>query len=171
MIKIYIAPVRVDDETSMQTRISLSSLIQNGGRKLICDFSNTQFLSASGVEAFANSGKMLMHLGGELGICWARPNLQTMFEEANLAKYVKFYNLEESINIYVIRELVEHFDSYEDVKDIITRREGDITIIEIFLLFASDSTMGEVQQTITLLKEKIEKQIQKSRVIIIANGI
>ena len=170
MIKIYITPVVVDGETAIQTRIALLALIQSGARKVVCDFSHTEVMSPSGVEAFANAGKLLRKIGGELGICWARPNIQALFAEGKLANGVRFYNVEESITICAIRELVKHFDLYEDVRDISTRREGNVTIIEIYLLFASDSTMGEVQQTMMLIGQDVEKQIQNSRVVIIANA-
>lgn len=170
MIKIYLTPAGIEGENVMQTRIALLSLIRGGARKVICDFSHTEVISRSGVDEFANVGKMIQKTGGELGICWARPHLRAMFEHAELLQSVKFYNLEESITISAMYELVRHFDRYEDIRDISTRREGDMTIIEIYLLFDSRSTMGEVQQSITVIKLDIEKKIQNSRVLIIANA-
>lgn len=170
MIKIYVVPAVVDGDNVTQIRIDLLALIQDGARKVICDFSRTELLSANGVKVFAHAGKMLMNLRGELGICWARPHFPTLFSKAGFDGHVRFYDLEESITISAMRELVCYFDRYEDVREISTRRDGNITIIEINLLFASDSTMGEVQETMDAIGQEIEKKIKDSRVVMIANA-
>ena len=170
-MKIYIVPALVDGENVTQVKIDLLALIQDGARKVICDFSRTEVLSSAAIKVFADAGKMLMNLRGELGICWARPHVPEVFSRAGLAEYVKFYDLEESINISAMYVLVHYFDRYEDIREITTRREGKITIIEIGLLFASDSTMGEVQETMNLIRQEIETKIKDSRVVIIANAV
>lgn len=169
-MKIYVVPALVDGENVTQIKIELLALIQDGARKVICDFSRTEVLSSSAIKIFADAGKMLMNLRGELGICWARPHVPGLFSGAGVTEYVKFYDLEESINISAMYVLVQYFDRYEDIKEIATRRDGKITIIEIGLLFASDSTMGEVQETMDLIGQEIESKIKDSRVVMIANA-
>ena len=169
-MKIYVVPALVDGENVTQIKIELLALIQGGARKVICDFSRTEVLSPRAIKIFADAGKMLMNLRGELGICWARPHVPGLFSGAGGDEYVKFYDLEESINISAMYVLVQYFDRYEDIREITTRRDGQITIIEIKVLFASTSTMGEVQETMDVIQQEIETKIKDSRVVIIANA-
>ncbi|PKG32760.1 cation diffusion facilitator family transporter [Methanoregula sp.] len=78
--------------------------------------------------------------------------------------------LEEELQLVVMRELAGHFDRYEQVHAIRSRRSGGSIYIEIFLEFPGDMRMSEVQEIMDRMKESLEEKIPKSSVNIIPTG-
>jgi ferrous-iron efflux pump FieF len=74
--------------------------------------------------------------------------------------------LDEELQIVILRELARHFDSYEALHGVRSRRSGSHVFIEIFLEFHMDKKMSEVQPVIDELRRSIESQIQGSRVTV-----
>ncbi len=75
--------------------------------------------------------------------------------------------LEEELQLVVVRELAEHFDGYEQLHGVRSRRSGGSIYIEIFLGFAGTMQMSEVQDEINRMKKSIEAKIPRSSVNII----
>ncbi len=75
--------------------------------------------------------------------------------------------LEESLQLIILRELASHFDEYEALHGIRSRRTGGNTYIEIFLEFEDERKMSEVQQIIDSIKIDLEQKIQDSHVVIV----
>lgn len=75
--------------------------------------------------------------------------------------------LEEELQLVVIKELADHFDQYEQLHTIRSRRSGGNIYIEIFLEFPCDIRMSDVQDTIDAIKQSLEAKISKSSVNII----
>ncbi|MDD1695152.1 MAG: cation-efflux pump [Methanoregula sp.] len=75
--------------------------------------------------------------------------------------------LEEELQLVVIRELADHFDRYEQVHAVRSRRSGGNIYIEIFLEFQGDMRMSDVQDTMDAMKQSLEVKIPKSSVNII----
>jgi len=78
--------------------------------------------------------------------------------------------LEEELQLVVMRELAGHFDRYEQVHAVKSRRSGGSIYIEIFLEFQGDMRMSEVQGIMDRMKQSLEEQIPKSTVSIIPTG-
>lgn len=74
--------------------------------------------------------------------------------------------LEESDQLSILRELTRHFDDYEFLHGIRSRRSGSNVFIEILLEFDADKKVGEVQAVIDHLRRSIEEKVQNSRVTI-----
>ena len=74
--------------------------------------------------------------------------------------------LDEELQIIILRELARHFDSYEALHGVRSRRSGSHVFIEIFLEFDPDKKMADVQPVIDRLRQSIEEQIQGSRVTV-----
>lgn len=74
--------------------------------------------------------------------------------------------LEEESQIIIMRELARHMDDYENLHGIRTRRSGSLVFIELFLEFAREKTVGEIQSVIDHLIAQLEKSIPGSRVAI-----
>jgi len=74
--------------------------------------------------------------------------------------------LDEGLQIVILRELARHFDSYEALHGIRSRRSGSHVFIEIFLEFHGDKPMSAVQPVIDQLRRGIESQIPHSRVTV-----
>lgn len=74
--------------------------------------------------------------------------------------------LEEESQMIILRELARHFEEYDALHGIRSRRAGSHVFIDIFLEFASEKTMAEVQPVIDRLRRSIEQHIQGSYVAI-----
>lgn len=74
--------------------------------------------------------------------------------------------LEESHQILILRELSRHFHEYEALHGIRSRRSGAHVFIEVFLEFAPERPVGEVQEVVNRLRRAIEERIRGSRVTI-----
>jgi divalent metal cation (Fe/Co/Zn/Cd) transporter len=69
-----------------------------------------------------------------------------------------------------MKKLVEHFDEYESVHKIRTRRSGSQIYIEVFLGFNAELTMGEIQKKIDPLSKAIQDAFIGAEVAIIASS-
>ena len=74
--------------------------------------------------------------------------------------------LEETSQVFILRELARYFNEYEALHGIRSRRSGSHVFVEIFLEFAAEKTVGEVQEVVNRLRRNIEHAIQGSRVTI-----
>lgn len=75
--------------------------------------------------------------------------------------------LEESLQLVILRELASHFDEYEALHGIRSRRTAGNTYIELFLEFEDERKMSEIQRTIDSIKADLEQKIQGSYVVIV----
>ena len=74
--------------------------------------------------------------------------------------------VEEESQLIILRELVRFFNDYENIHGIRTRRAGGQVFIDLFLEFAPDKTVAEVQSVIDRLTECLEKAIPGSHIAV-----
>ncbi len=74
--------------------------------------------------------------------------------------------LEEESQIIILRELAHHFNEYDALHGIRSRRSGSHVFIDILLEFAPEKTIAEVQPVIDTMRSNLEKHIQGSCVTI-----
>jgi ferrous-iron efflux pump FieF len=74
--------------------------------------------------------------------------------------------LDEELQLVITRELVEHFDQYENLHGIRSRRSGSQVFIDIFLECAADRQVGDVQRFFDTLRTGLESKIPNSRVVV-----
>jgi divalent metal cation (Fe/Co/Zn/Cd) transporter len=79
-------------------------------------------------------------------------------------------SLEEASQLIIMRKLVDHFNDYESVHKIRTRRSGSDIYIEVFLGFDSELKMGEIQRRINRLSLTIQDAFMGAEVNIIASS-
>jgi ferrous-iron efflux pump FieF len=75
--------------------------------------------------------------------------------------------LEEELQLVVVKELAEHFQAYEQLHGVRSRRSGGSIYVDIFLEFSGELLMDNVQDTIDRMKQSLETKIPKSTVNII----
>ena len=75
--------------------------------------------------------------------------------------------LDEELQLVVVRELAEHFDKYEQLHGVRSRRSGGNIYIEIFLEFDGTMQMCDVQDEINRMKKDLETKLPRSSVNII----
>jgi len=76
-------------------------------------------------------------------------------------------SLDERDQIIIIRELVNHFDRYEQIHGFRTRRSGSQIFVELFLEFDPGRKMGEIYEVIRVLETAIRKQLPPAQVMIV----
>jgi cation diffusion facilitator family transporter len=74
--------------------------------------------------------------------------------------------LEETDQIIILRELAQHFQHYEALHGIRSRRAGGEVFIDLFLEFSPEKTIGEIQPIVDTLRHSIEGQITGSQVTV-----
>lgn len=163
-VKTLSLPARIDDTAGIILKSKLIELINNGAKKIICNFSATNFISKTGVEELINVASFLKKNDGELGICWIKPEIKAAISQPHL---FKFYSMEESISLIVLKNLVTYFELYEDISDIKVRMENLVIHVELYLIFAADQSMGQVQQTVNLIRQSLERDIKDVQILII----
>ncbi|MFA6362025.1 cation diffusion facilitator family transporter [Methanoregula sp.] len=78
--------------------------------------------------------------------------------------------LEEELQLVVVKALADHFDHYEQLHGVKSRRSGGCVYVDIYLEFRGDLPMCEVQDTIDRMKISLESKIPKSTVNIIPSS-
>ncbi|MFA5262410.1 MAG: cation diffusion facilitator family transporter [Opitutaceae bacterium] len=74
--------------------------------------------------------------------------------------------LEEHHQIAILRSLARHFDRYDELLEVRSRRSGSQVFVEIILGFSPELKAAEVEATARALKAELEKEIPGSRVTI-----
>jgi cation diffusion facilitator family transporter len=79
-------------------------------------------------------------------------------------------SVEEEVQIAINRALAGHFDDYDSLGRVRTRRSGHKVFVEIELGFDSALTMAEVSRRIALLKDSLNAEIDNADVSILASS-
>jgi divalent metal cation (Fe/Co/Zn/Cd) transporter len=76
-------------------------------------------------------------------------------------------SLEEASQLLIMRKLAEHFDDFESVLKIRTRRSGTNIYIEVFLGFNADMTLMMVQEKMRHIANDIQNNFPGAEVVIV----
>ena len=100
-VKVVVIVPRLEACTAMETETAINDLIQKGARKLLCDFSQTEFISSAGLRLLLSTAKKLKESGGELILCSLRPFVHEVFEMGGMIRYFRIYDSEdEALNSF-----------------------------------------------------------------------
>jgi cation diffusion facilitator family transporter len=77
------------------------------------------------------------------------------------------HTLSDSLQLIILQSLARHFESYEAIHGLRSRRSGNNVYIELFLEFDPDWKMAEAQKNINDIKVELEKRIPTSQISII----
>jgi ferrous-iron efflux pump FieF len=75
--------------------------------------------------------------------------------------------LSDSLQLIVLKSLASHFDYYDAIHGVRSRRSGNTVYVELFLEFNADQKMAEVQKYIDEMKIELEGRIPGSQIVII----
>jgi anti-anti-sigma factor len=89
--KIVLVPKRFDAYTASSVEVELARLITEGTRKIICDFSRTEYLASAGLRVLIKASKSLQRTGGKMGLCTVKPYVLEVFEISGLNRIFKMY--------------------------------------------------------------------------------
>jgi divalent metal cation (Fe/Co/Zn/Cd) transporter len=74
----------------------------------------------------------------------------------------------EEFQAAINRMLVKHFDAYDRLGHVRTRRAGDLVHVEIALGFSPHLTMGDVSARIDAMKAHLQQEIGHADIAILA---
>jgi anti-anti-sigma factor len=87
--KIIMIPKRFDAYTANSVEAELTRLINEGARKIVCDFGQTEYLASAGLRVLITASKSLNRAGGKLVLCSIKPYVLEVFEISGLIKIFK----------------------------------------------------------------------------------
>ncbi len=90
-VKIVLVPKRFDAYTSSSVEATLTHMIAEGARKVICDFSQTEYLASAGLRVLITASKNLQRAGGKMVLCSVKPYVLEVFEISGLNRIFKMY--------------------------------------------------------------------------------
>jgi len=91
-VKIICIMNRFDAYTANQVEAELTRLIAEGSRKIVCDFSQTEYLASAGLRVLITATRSLQKVGGKIVLCSVKPYVLEVFEISGLKKIFKIFD-------------------------------------------------------------------------------
>jgi anti-anti-sigma factor len=91
-VKIICIMKRFDAYTANQVEAELTRLIAEGSRKIVCDFSQTEYLASAGLRVLITATRSLQKVGGKIVLCLVKPYVLEVFEISGLKKIFKIFD-------------------------------------------------------------------------------
>ncbi|MDD1719771.1 MAG: STAS domain-containing protein [Methanoregulaceae archaeon] len=85
-IAIFPIAKRFDSSTSPDVETALNRLIAGGTKKIICDFSGTEYVASAGMRVLLTTAKSLSKTGGKMVFCSLAPPVRKVFEIAGFTQ-------------------------------------------------------------------------------------
>ena len=90
-VTIAIMLPRFDASNANDVEIVLQGLILKGVKKLICDFSQTEYIASAGLRVLLSAAKGLQKSGGQIFIVSMKPFVREVFEISGFSQIFKVY--------------------------------------------------------------------------------
>jgi len=94
--KIIFIPKRFDAYNASSVEAELTRLITEGNRKIVCDFSQTEYLASAGLRVLLTASKTLQKVGGKIALCSVKAYVLEVFEISGFNKIFKIYESPEA---------------------------------------------------------------------------
>lgn len=85
---------RLDAASLQQFSGMIQQVIEQGAKKLLIDFSKTEYMSSAGVRAIIEGMNKVQQAKGEMAVCAPNEHLQELFDVIRLDQLVKVYSTE-----------------------------------------------------------------------------
>jgi len=76
--------VRIDVTSSPELEKQCNSLLEGGHYKIVCDFSNTEYISSMGLRVFLSTLKRTRKADGNVALCCLKPGVMEIFDMTGL---------------------------------------------------------------------------------------
>lgn len=93
--KIIMIIPRVDASNAKIVEAELAKLVNGGTKKIVCNFSQNEYISSAGLRVFLSTLKMLKKSGGQIVLCTMQPYVQEVFDMAGFSQLFSIYGAEE----------------------------------------------------------------------------
>ncbi|MCW4000758.1 MAG: STAS domain-containing protein [Candidatus Bathyarchaeota archaeon] len=80
---------RFDAYTANEVETALKELIAAGTKKVICDFSQTDYVASAGLRVLLSSAKSLQRSGGQILLVSLKPYVREVFEISGFTQIFK----------------------------------------------------------------------------------
>ncbi len=77
--RIAVIGPRFDGSTAPDVEAALKQLVEQGVDQILCDFSDTDYISSAGFRVLLATAKNLSNMGGGLVLCQLRPMVRDLF--------------------------------------------------------------------------------------------
>ena len=94
-IKCILLPSKFDTVTSMEIEAGFMDSIKDGTNKILCDFSNTEYISSFGLRIILSLAKKLQRAGGQIVLSSMSPSILGVFKVSGFDKIFKIYETKE----------------------------------------------------------------------------
>jgi len=94
-VKVAVMGSRFDSCAAKEIETTLMKLIEAGSKKILCDFSQTEYISSAGLRVLLLVAKKLQKIAGEVILCSLKPYVSEVFETAGFTQIFKICSSEE----------------------------------------------------------------------------
>lgn len=91
---VYVLP-RVDASNAKQLESELAELVKAGAPKLVCNFSQNEYISSAGLRVFLSVLKAQQKSGGKIALAAFQPYVREVFDMAGFSQLFSIYATEE----------------------------------------------------------------------------
>ncbi len=90
-VTIAVMVPRFDAYTANDIETELRDLIAKGTKKIICDFSQTDYVASAGLRVLLASAKSLQKTGGQILLVSMKPYVHEVFEISGFTQIFKIF--------------------------------------------------------------------------------
>ena len=87
----FIVP-RFDAYIANEVDSALRELITKGSKKIVCDFSQTDYVASAGLRVLLSAAKSLQKLGGQIVMTSLKPYVYEVFEISGFKQLFKIFS-------------------------------------------------------------------------------
>lgn len=84
---------KFDTVTSRDIEARLIEVVEAGSKKLLCDFSKTEYISSAGLRVMLSTAKKMQKNGGKIALCCMRPFVYDVFK---MAGFIQLFDIHKS---------------------------------------------------------------------------
>jgi len=94
-VKIPVIIPRVDAHTAKEVEANLNDLVNGGNKRIVCDFSQNDYISSAGLRVFLQMLKIMQKSGGKIALCSLKPQVKEVFDMAGFSQLFRIFDTEE----------------------------------------------------------------------------
>lgn len=91
-VHIVVIDRSLDSETAPNVQDVLLDLVDEGARTILCDFSETTYISSRGLRAVIAAAKRLKNIGGEMVFCSVEGNVGQIFDISGFNRIFRIFD-------------------------------------------------------------------------------
>lgn len=94
-ITIVIIDSKFDTITSKEIEVKLMEVTDGGSKKVLCDFSKTEYISSAGLRVMLSAAKKLQKNGGKIVLSCMKPFVYDVFKMAGFTQIFEIHETKE----------------------------------------------------------------------------